>query len=82
MCCPSNKVVRSDTSFLGLGGLRQDKLHDILQAMASTNVQYRVVFVPSEHPPVRGKNVKTFGWDHRLQRENLFMAFNRVPRWQ
>ena len=22
---------------------------------------------PSEHPPVRGENVKTFGWDHRLQ---------------
>ena len=29
---------------------------------------------PSEHPPVRGKNnnVKTFRWDHRLQRPNLF----------
>ena len=35
---------------------------------------------PSEHPPVRRKNVKTFRWDHRLQRKNLFMAF-RVPRW-
>ena len=23
---------------------------------------------PSEHPPVRGENVKTFRWDHRLQR--------------
>ena len=23
---------------------------------------------PSEHPPVRGKYVKTFRWDHRLQR--------------
>ena len=22
---------------------------------------------PSEHPPVRGGNVKTFRWDHRLQ---------------
>ena len=21
---------------------------------------------PSEHPPVRGENVKTFRWDHRL----------------
>ena len=36
---------------------------------------------PSEHPPVRGKNVKTFTWDHRLQRQNPFMAFKRVPRW-
>ena len=36
---------------------------------------------PSEHPPVRGKNVKTFRWDHRLQIQNLFMAFKRVPRW-
>ena len=34
-----------------------------------------------EHPPVRGKNVKTFRWDHRLQIQNIFMAFNRVPRW-
>ena len=24
---------------------------------------------PSEHPPVRGKNVNTFRWDHRLQRQ-------------
>ena len=35
---------------------------------------------PSEHPPVRGGNVKTFRWDHRLQIQNLFMAFKRVPR--
>ena len=37
---------------------------------------------PSEHPPVRGKTVKTFRWDHRLQRQNLFMGFKRlVPPW-
>ena len=36
----------------------------------------------SEHPPVRGKNVKTFRWDHRLQIiQNLFRAFKRVPLW-
>ena len=36
---------------------------------------------PSEHPPVRGKNVKTLmRWgSNRLQRQNLFMAFKRVP---
>ena len=34
---------------------------------------------PSEHPPVREKNVKTFRWDHTLQIQNLFMAFKRVP---
>ena len=28
---------------------------------------------PSEHPPVRGRNVKTFGWDHRLQMQNLLL---------
>ena len=34
----------------------------------------------SEHPPVRGKNVKTFRWDHRLQIiQNLSMAFKRLP---
>ena len=37
---------------------------------------------PSEHPPVGGKNVKTFRWDQRLQIQNLFMAFKRVPRWK
>ena len=36
---------------------------------------------PSEHPPVRGENVKTFRWDHRLRRPNLSMAFKQVPRW-
>ena len=31
---------------------------------------------PSEHPPVREENVKTFRWDHRLQtQKKLFMAF-------
>ena len=35
---------------------------------------------PSEHPSIRGKNVKIFRWDHRLQRRNPFMAFKWVPR--
>ena len=35
---------------------------------------------PSEHLPVRRENVKTFRWDHKLQIQNLFMAFKRVPR--
>ena len=35
---------------------------------------------PSEHPPVREENVKTFRWDQRLQIQNLFMAFKQVPR--
>ena len=26
---------------------------------------------PSEHPPVRGNNIKTFRWDHRLQIQPL-----------
>ena len=34
-----------------------------------------------EYPPVREENVKTFWWDHRLQIQNLFMTFERVPRW-
>ena len=34
---------------------------------------------PSEHPPVRGEDVITFRWDHRLQIQNLSMAFKRVP---
>ena len=35
---------------------------------------------PTKHPSVRGENVKTFRWDHRLQKQNLFMAFKQVPR--
>ena len=34
---------------------------------------------PSEHPPFREENVKTFRWNHWLQIPNLFMAFKRVP---
>ena len=40
MCFPSNKVIKSDTKhFLALGGLHEDKLCGILQAMAPTNVK-------------------------------------------
>ena len=35
---------------------------------------------PSEHPSIRGENVKMLRWDHRLQIQNLFVAFKRVPR--
>ena len=35
---------------------------------------------PSEHPPVREKIDKTFRWVHRLQIQNLFIAFKRDPR--
>ena len=43
---------------------------------------YQNVPRPSEHPPVGGKYVKTFRWDQRLQIQNLFTAFKRVPRWK
>ena len=36
---------------------------------------------PSEYHPSGGKTVKTFRWDRRLQIQNLFMAFKRVPLW-
>ena len=32
-------------------------------------------------PQSGGKNVKTFRWDHRLQIQNLLVAFKRVPLW-
>ena len=35
-------------------------------------------FRPSEHPPVRGGNDKTFRWDQRLQRQNLLIEFRCV----
>ena len=33
----------------------------------------------SEHPPVRGENVKMFRWDHRLQIQNLLWHLNGFP---
>ena len=40
MCCPSNKVIKSDIkSVLALGRLHEDKLCDTLQALAPTNVK-------------------------------------------
>ena len=37
---------------------------------------------PSGHPPISGKNVKTFSrWDHRLQIKNLSMSLKRFPLW-
>ena len=52
---------------------------------SGNNRVYRNLNAPrlSEHPPARGgRDVKTFRWDHRLQRQNLLMAFNRVPKWK
>ena len=34
---------------------------------------------PSEHPSIRGENVKTFGWDHRLQVQNILWHLNGLP---
>ena len=40
MCCPTNKVIKSDTKrFLALGGLHEGMSCGILQAMAPTNVE-------------------------------------------
>ena len=30
-------------------------------------------------PQSEGKNVRTFGWDHKLQIQTLFMAFKTIP---
>ena len=37
----------------------------------SASPMHDIASRPSEHPPVRGKNVKSFRWNHRLQRQNL-----------
>ena len=34
---------------------------------------------PSEHPPVRGENAKTFRWDHRLQTQTSSWHLNGFP---
>ena len=40
MCCPSSKVITSDSKcFLAIGGLHEDKLFGPLQVMAPTNVK-------------------------------------------
>ena len=62
----------------------QDNVLDVFSDPIEVNVGFskknQNAARPSEHLPVRGKNVKTFRWDHRLQIQNLFMVFKRVPR--
>ena len=36
---------------------------------------------PSEHPQVKGGNIKTFRWDHRLQKiqkKNYFVVLRKI----
>ena len=37
------------------------------------------MFKESEHPTQGGKCQNSYRWDHRLQIQNIFMAFKRVP---
>ena len=44
MCCPSNKVIKSDpkmfsSSYYTIGGLHEDKICNTLQSMAQTDVK-------------------------------------------
>ena len=38
-------------------------------------------FIPSEYPPVRGENVKTFRWDHRLQINTCSIILGACERY-
>ena len=49
--------------------------HNVFQRKIRTHLDLLSI------PQSGGKNVKTFRWDHRLQIQNLFMAFKRVPLW-
>ena len=65
-------------------GISDESVKRLLVSMTTDTVGVKKTLNasrPSEHPPVKEKNVKTFRWDHGLQRQNLFMAFKRVPRW-
>ena len=43
MCCPSNKVIKSDTrSFLALGGFDEDKLCDTLQIPTNIKTVHQI----------------------------------------
>ena len=37
---------------------------------------------PSEHPSVRGGNIKTIGWDHRLQITGLPNKWESIFKWE
>ena len=70
-----------------------DRIFNYLGSIEAVTAELFIVFVVvfvcskknlsasrrSEHPRVRGKNVKTFRWDHRLQRPNLFSLTDWVP---
>ena len=73
--CPADHVPDwQPRILLGMSRMNGKKTHGCLKKKQNTPR-------PSEHPPVmRGKNVKTFRWDQRLQIQNLFMAFKQLPR--
>ena len=52
--------------------------YKIVQGFLKKNLNASIDLLSIPH---RGKHVKTLRWDHRLQRQNLFMALKRVPRW-
>ena len=82
--CLAKSSMRSILCHEGSSHLSPGLAHDFCIAI---QIQYlkknQNASRPSEHPPVRGGQiVKTFRWGQRLQIQNLFMAFKRVPRWK
>ena len=80
--CLAKPSMRSTLCHEGSSHLSPVLAHDFVIAI---QIQYlkknQNASRPSEYPPVRGGQiVKTFRWDQRLQIQNLFMAFKRVPR--
>ena len=62
-----------------LGGIKGCKYKSCLKK--NQNAPRPSLNIP--HHSQGGKNVKTFRcWDQRLQIQNLFMAFKRVPQWK
>ena len=58
-----------------------------IEITGAKTTSFRIIYGThlDHHPSIPqsgGGDVKTFRWDNiSLQRQTLFMAFNRVPRW-
>ena len=74
-CSPSRKVWILGATVLYRYSVTVVQLH--FTGSLKENLNASLLSIPL----VGGRNVKPFRGDHRLQRQNLFMALKRVPRW-
>ena len=76
--CPSEKAYLSTFYFLGRGSFFAD--FPLIFYITGYLKKIQNAPRPSEYPPVRGENVKTFRWDHWLQKSWSHTHFPNLER--